>query len=159
MFRVAVDTSRTWQVAGQLALTPAFGLASAGEGIGLLAPEIGEGGGGLALRFSQTTASASFSGEGTFAGRTIGGLAADLRAGVIAPSQVPVRYVLNGGNNLIVNTRSSLALMRAGIPQSQWNLINTTATDLAPIQARLLSNGLGGGHVHPPNYRRWQICK
>lgn len=55
---------------------------------------------------------------------------------------MPVSYVNIGGNNLIVNTRSSLALTRAGIPQSGWTLIDATATDAAAIQARLLRNGL-----------------
>jgi hypothetical protein len=43
---------------------------------------------------------------------------------------------------LIVNTRSSLALMRAGIPQSSWKLVDTTGSDAAHIQRRLLDNGL-----------------
>ena len=95
-----------------------------------------------ALRFSQTTASSAFSAEGTFAGNTIGGLAGDLRAGAVAAGDVPVSYVNLGGNSLIVNTRSSLALTRAGIPQSSWTLIDATATDAASIQARLIRNGL-----------------
>jgi hypothetical protein len=57
-------------------------------------------------------------------------------------SDVPVGYVNLSGNNLIVNTRSSLALTRAGIPQSEWTLIDATATEAAAIQARLLRNGL-----------------
>ena len=61
----------------------------------------------------------------------------------MAASDVPVKYVTIGGNKVIVNTRSSLALMRGGIPQSQWTLIDATATDAAAIQARLLRNGLG----------------
>ena len=65
-----------------------------------------------------------------------------LRAGAILPADVPVRYVTVGGNNLIVNTRSSLALMRACIPQGLWTLIDATATDAAAIEARLLRNGL-----------------
>ncbi|HEX4334487.1 MAG TPA: toxin TcdB middle/N-terminal domain-containing protein [Polyangiaceae bacterium] len=104
-----------------------------------------EGGGreGLGLRFSQTTASSAFHADGTFAGKTIGGLAAELRAGEITAGDVPLKYVTIGGNNLIVNTRSSLSLMRAGIPQSEWTLTNSTATDAASIEQRLLRNGLG----------------
>jgi YD repeat-containing protein len=98
--------------------------------------------GAESLAFSQTTASAAFSAEGSFAGKTIGGLAGELRSGAVAASDVPVKFVNIGGNSLIVNTRSSLALMRAGIPQSGWTLINATATDAASIEARLLSNGL-----------------
>jgi RHS repeat-associated protein len=94
------------------------------------------------LRFSQTTAGAAFSAEGTFAGETIGSLAAKLQTGATSPADVPVRFVSIGGNNLIVNTRSSLALTRARIPQSSWTLIDATATDAAHIEARLLRNGL-----------------
>ena len=60
----------------------------------------------------------------------------------MSPRQVPVGYVTIEGNNLTVNTRSSLALMRAGIAQSEWNLIDRTATDAAAIQDRLVKNGL-----------------
>ena len=88
------------------------------------------------------SASPFFSAEGTFAGKTIGGLSAELRAGTVAASEVPVGYVTIGGNNLIANTRSALSLMRAGIPQSAWTLIDMTATDGAAIEARLMSNGL-----------------
>jgi RHS repeat-associated protein len=94
------------------------------------------------LRFSQTTASARFSAEGFFAGKTIGGLAADLRVGVVAPRSVSVGFVNLGGSRLIVNTRSALALIRAGVPLSGQTLIDMTATDAASIQVRLLSNGL-----------------
>lgn len=90
----------------------------------------------LGLRFSQKTASPAFSGE------TIGSLAEKLRAGTVSAADVPVRYVNIGGSNLIVNTRSSLALTRAGIPQRSWTLIDATATDAAAIEARLSSNAL-----------------
>ena len=95
-----------------------------------------------ALRFSQTTASTNFSAEGTFAGKTIGSLADELRAGTVAASEVPVGIVNLGSNALIVNTRSALALTRAGIPQSSWNLVNMTATNGAAIEARLAANCL-----------------
>jgi hypothetical protein len=99
-------------------------------------------GAGRRLRFAQTTASAAFSADGTFAGETIESLAAKLRAGTISPADVPVRYVTIEGNDLIDNTRSALALRRAGIPQSSWTLVDATATDTAAIEARLIKNGL-----------------
>lgn len=70
--------------------------------------------GATALRFSQTTASPYFSAEGDFAGKTIGSLASELRAGTVAAAEVPIGTVNIGGNTLIVNTRSALALTRAG---------------------------------------------
>lgn len=97
---------------------------------------------GPRLRFTQTTASEAFSAEGVFAGETIGSLAARLRAGTISAADVPVRYVTIDGNHLIADTRSALALRRAGIPQSSWTLIDATATETAAIEARLIKNGL-----------------
>ena len=94
------------------------------------------------LRFSQTTASAAFSADGLFAGETIGSLAARLRAGTISAADVPVRYVTIEGNHLIADTRSALALRRAGIPESAWRLIDATATETAAIESRLIKNGL-----------------
>lgn len=81
---------------------------------------------GSKLRFTQTTASPYFSDEGYFAGQTIGEISKKIRAGTLAIKDVPVEYVVINGNKLIVNTRSALALKRAGIPETQWNLINKT---------------------------------
>ena len=96
------------------------------------------------LRFAQIMASPEFSAAGDFAGRTIGEVAAALRSGALSPSQVPVRIIEREGTRLIVNTRSSLALTRAGIPQRLWNLINSTGDrDIEKaITKRLLRNGL-----------------
>jgi hypothetical protein len=93
-----------------------------------------------ALRFTQTTASPWFHPEGNFAGQTISDVAAQLRAGTLRAADVPVTVV---GDGLIVNTRSSLALRQAGIPQSQWSIIPGSAQDAAEIAARLSRNGLG----------------
>ena len=94
--------------------------------------------------FTQTTASANFSAEGFFVGKTIGQVSNELRSGILNPSQVPVQYIEGEGVNLIVNTRSSLSLMRAGIPRNQWNLVNVSgdAAVQANIAERLLRNGL-----------------
>lgn len=67
-----------------------------------------------------------------------------LRQGKLDVSDVPVTYIERNGNRLIENTRSSLALKRANIPESQWNLINKTG-DLEielKITERLQRNGL-----------------
>jgi hypothetical protein len=49
-----------------------------------------------------------------------------------------------GGDTLIINTRSSLALTQAGIPQSQWSIVDMTgdAAVEATIAERLSNNGL-----------------
>jgi hypothetical protein len=97
------------------------------------------------LRFTQTTASPMFSAEGSFAGRSISQVADALRSGTMRAADVPVEFIVRDGNRLIVNTRSSLALRQAGIPEAQWNLINRTgvAEVEANITQRLLRNGLG----------------
>ena len=94
------------------------------------------------LRFSQRTASANFSEEGRFSGKTIGGLSSELRGGIVSPKDVPVGYVRLGDGNLIVNTRSALSLTRAGIPQESWNLVDMTTSQAANIESRLGNNGL-----------------
>ena len=96
------------------------------------------------LRFSQVTASAKFSDEGSLAGFRISDVANDLRTGAMQPSQVPVEFVVQDGTRLIVNTRSSLALQRAGVPQSQWTLIDrsTVPEVQARITQRLIDNKL-----------------
>jgi len=98
----------------------------------------------LPLRFSQNTASVVFQEGGPFEGETIGAVAAKLRTNQINPGELPVRYIVRGGNRLIVNTRSSLALLRAGIPESAWELIDLTgdaAAETAMTQ-RLERNAL-----------------
>ncbi len=66
-----------------------------------------------------------------------------LRSGEISVAQVPVKYILRRGVRLIVNTRSSLALIRARIPESEWNLIEVQVLDNGDdIAVRLARNGL-----------------
>lgn len=50
----------------------------------------------------------------------------------VSPSQIPVDYVVTGnGTKLILNTRTSVALDRAGIPKSEWYGRNRTG-ELVP---------------------------
>src|SRR5208283_3950340 len=67
-----------------------------------------------------------------------------LRAGTMSAADVPVQVVTMDGTTLIVNTRSSLALSQAGIPQSSWNLIDMTVNGnvMNSIATRLGNNGL-----------------
>ena len=96
------------------------------------------------LRFTQTTASPKFSLDGSFSGRRINDVASDLRSGTLSVDTVPVEYIVRDGNRLIVNTRSSLSLQRANIPESQWRLIDRTNVPEveARITERLLRNNL-----------------
>ena len=96
------------------------------------------------LQFSQTTASRNFSQEGTFLGRPISSVADDLRSGTLTPNDVPVEVITRDRNQLIVNTRSSLALRQAGIPENQFRLVDRTGVPEveARISERLARNGL-----------------
>jgi RHS repeat-associated protein len=101
------------------------------------------------LRWSQISASARFSTHPqaleVTRGKTIGHVARLLRTGAIQPDAIPVRYVVRpNGTPLIVDTRSSLALTRARIPQGQWRLINASPdVELQQhITNRLNENGL-----------------
>ena len=75
---------------------------------------------------SKPTKEFSFDGQAIYselAGRpikTVGDLTQALREGVVTPGQIPIDYVLIDGRKVIANTRSSTALLDAGIPKSQW---------------------------------------
>jgi hypothetical protein len=79
--------------------------------------------------FAQKTYGAKFSKGGTFAGRSVDDVAADLRSGAMAPADVPIDYVVRSGNVLILNTRSAHALEAAGIPRSEWSAIDRTGQE------------------------------
>ena len=76
--------------------------------------------------WAQKTFSETFSNEGKFAGQTIDDVANSLRSGNIVVSDVPIEVIVRDGNTLILNTRSSVALTRANVPRSQWNVVNRT---------------------------------
>jgi RHS repeat-associated protein len=157
-----------FRIARNLHMDSAYGSYAAGRGaiprhhekagwtivsmvsIGTPVPEVGAAGPFVSaapvrpLVFSQTTASPFFSVEGTFAGRSIASVADDLFSGIINASDLPIEYIEREGVRLIVNTRSSLALRIAGVPQSQWRLVNRTGVESAEaaMTERLTRNGL-----------------
>jgi RHS repeat-associated protein len=96
-----------------------------------------------ALRFTQTTASATFR-NGPFAGRTLGDVADALRSGAIKPSELSVDLISRGENSLIMNTRSSLALLRGGVNSADWVTNDVTGDPFFEqvLDQRLASNGL-----------------
>jgi hypothetical protein len=57
---------------------------------------------------------------------TVDDLAAAIRNKTINPSQVPVDYVVVEGKEVILNTRTSVALEEAGVPKSEWYGTNRT---------------------------------
>jgi filamentous hemagglutinin len=58
--------------------------------------------------------------------QTVNDLTQALIDGTINPSDVPLDYVVIDGQNVIANTRSSTALINAGIPKNEWYGINQT---------------------------------
>ena len=95
------------------------------------------------LRFTQTTASPTFR-NGPFAGRTIGDLAGALRSGAVKPSELPVDIISRGGNKLILNTRSALALIRGGVSPAEWVVNDVTGN---PFFEQILSERLAGNSL------------
>ena len=76
--------------------------------------------------WAQKTFSGTFSSGGKFAGQTVDDVAGMLRSGTLSAADVPINVVVRNGQTFILNTRSSAALMRAGIPRSSWNVVNQT---------------------------------
>lgn len=105
--------------------------------------DVAEGAGSGGLRFTQSTASATFR-NGPFAGRTIGDIARAIRSGAVNPSELPVDIISRGGNSLIMNTRSSLALIRGGVSPADWvtNDVTGDAFFEQVVNERLAANGL-----------------
>ncbi len=98
-------------------------------------------------RFAQRDYGEVFSSKGIkiyseLAGRrivTIDDLVDAIRSGAIDPSKIPIDVIRRGKTILILNTRSSEALRRAGIPRKQWNTIDRTNN---PLFERLLYDQL-----------------
>ena len=76
-------------------------------------------GGGLTdnATFSQKSCGRRFV-NGPNAGRDINDVALDLQSGTLMPADIEVNVVRRGVNTLIVNTRSSAALLMAGVDRS-----------------------------------------
>jgi len=83
----------------------------------------------LNAKWAQKTFGAAFSAGGKFAGKTVDEVSALLRSGKMKPSDVTIDLVVRDGQALILNTRSSAALTRAGVPRSQWNVANRTGQE------------------------------
>ena len=105
-------------------------------------------------RFAQTWYRESFSAgqEALFKGKTINDVAAALRTGELAPQDVPINVIVRRGNTLILNTRSAQALQRAGIPRSDWSVIDRTGDSVYEklLNQQLINNGLDNtGYPNP----------
>jgi hypothetical protein len=87
-------------------------------------------------KFAQTTIRTDeiFSIEGQQAYSAIAGteikkvndLVKALTGGKISPKDIPLNYVMQNGEKVILNSRTSVALQRAGIPMKDWVGVNQT---------------------------------
>lgn len=129
-----------WRGPSGLSLPSPSRTAESGLRFGVAAKAVDIGG----AKFAQKTFSETFSEGGTLAGRTIDDVAGDLSSGVLSPKDVPIDVIVRDGNTLILNTRSSQALTRAGVPRSAWDVIDRTgqADFEARLTGQLTRNGL-----------------
>lgn len=107
-----------------------------------------------AARFAQRDYSEVFSAKGIkayseLAGKriiTIDDFADAIRSGAVDPAKLPIDVIRRGESTLILNTRTSEDLRRAGIPRSRWNAVDRTGDSLFEelLDRQLLRN-------HPDN--------
>ncbi|BFP43255.1 hypothetical protein FGF1_41000 [Flavobacteriaceae bacterium GF1] len=95
-------------------------------------------------KWSQTTWSTMFGKTGTFAGKSVDEVAAALRSGKMKPGDIPIDIVVRDGQALIVNTRSSVALTKAGVSRSRWKVVNRTGEEFFENQ---MTNRLKGNKL------------
>jgi filamentous hemagglutinin len=155
----AADLAGIAQIGGTLGSVSRVGATGAAQGAkGAAKGGIGVKGAVSEANFAQSSinAAGTFSAEGAakysqLAGvpiRTVDDLAAAINKGLISPSQLPVDYVvMSNGSQLILNTRTSTALGRAGIPQSQWYGVNQTGVQVPGMSAGTTFNDLAAGQL------------
>jgi hypothetical protein len=86
---------------------------------------------------------------------TVDDLVNALRTGSVKPGQITVDYVITAdGTSVILNTRTSIALNRAGIPQSQWFGVNRTGVTVPKAEVpttfdELLNRQLANNKLPP----------
>jgi len=97
--------------------------------------------------WAQKTFSSTFSEEGSLAGKTVDEVAASLKSGKMAAKDLPIDLIKRGDETFILNTRSSAALERAGIPRSEWNVVDRTgqAGYESRLTEQLTKNNLPNG--------------
>ena len=62
--------------------------------------------------------------------KTIDDAVSALQSGKLSVADLPIDVITRDGKTLILNTRSSVALTKAGIPRSQWNIVDRTGQQL-----------------------------
>jgi RHS repeat-associated protein len=116
------------------------------QGAGGLGRNVFAGESVTALRFSQRSAGTRFGiGEGNpFRGMSVADVSDDVASRVLSPNDLPIGFVHRDGTDLIMNTRSTVALQDAGIPMRRWIFVNQTGEAAAEheLTRRLVHNNL-----------------
>ena len=148
---IAQNEAEKADAAGELFMLIGGEAVFAWIGRGIMALWAARGGSTLIsnANWAQKTYGAFFSVGGKFAGRTVQEVAAALRSGKMVAKDIPIDIVVRNGQSLILNTRSSAALTRAGIPRAQWNVVNRTGQDFFENQLtnQLTRNNLSSAGV------------
>ncbi|WP_225000343.1 hypothetical protein [Cesiribacter sp. SM1] len=77
-------------------------------------------------KWAQVDADNVFSKGGKFSNKSLNEIVAELKSGKLDPNELEIEVVVREGKMFILNTRSSFALTKAGIPRSKWNVKNKT---------------------------------
>jgi len=75
---------------------------------------------------------------------SIDDLADAIRSGQVSAKDISVDYVTRNGTRVLADTRTSVALQRAGVPQKDWNMIDKTGDALTEgrVSDAMARNGL-----------------
>jgi len=79
-------------------------------------------------KWAQPEHSNTFSkiGQEVLGTKTIDDAVAKLKNGTMQPSDLPIDFIVRNNETYILNTRSSVALTKAGIDRSKWNWVKRT---------------------------------
>lgn len=80
---------------------------------------------------------------------TINDLSAAISNGRVSANKIAVEYGNVAGKNYILNTRTAIALERANVPRSKWNLVDITKDKeaMSRLRAQLERNSIGAGQT------------
>jgi len=95
-------------------------------------------------RFAQRSYSANFSQDGLMNGQPVSSVVSDLTNGNLSSQDLSVNYIVRSGIRLILNTRSAVTLISAGIPSTLWNTVDQTGDPFFQnlLTAQLTRNSL-----------------
>ena len=81
-----------------------------------------------------------------------------LKSGDLTPDKLPIDYVVRDGQVYFLNTRSTSALIEAGVPKSKWIFNNQTG--VKKFEDNLTKN-LGGskGYSETKNRKTGKVTK